>query len=149
MKTLLLILLIVKIPGSIRAADEEQKMIYEKSAELFGLEYRIAIPKKSVLLGPRAWTDGHAPLAPKKAEKLALEYCRESFGDLSWETEQIALIPLGEDLWIYRVEAKAPTGGLLPKVPVYVLMNGEVVKWEFVEKAPREGGDKRKEKPSR
>jgi hypothetical protein len=80
-----------------------------------------------------AWTaDAESPpLAPRRAEQLAIEKFRHLVADnIKWKRESITLEDAGDGLhWIYivRFTYAGISAGLSPRLDVVVLMDGTVL----------------------
>jgi hypothetical protein len=68
---------------------------------------------------------------PRKAMEVAIEYAKKTFIPLEWEVEEVAILRHGRK-WYYRVDLELNTGGLQPKVQVYLRLDGTVIPWKRV-----------------
>jgi hypothetical protein len=131
--TILISLLLV---GCANAADPDQ-LAAHSSTTIRGVTYESVLTFAMVSKPPK-WNSAvePLPLQPNAAEKIALDYVRQSLKikDLSppaeWRLFETSLVRVGRlELWYYAISViwSTPGTGGRDSVIVYVLLSGELV----------------------
>lgn len=101
-----------------------------------GKDYRGAIESKRLNDAP-SWESGadQPPLGARSAERLAREYVRTTFPDLEWRTEEIGLLPVKGNKWVYMVKLRdmQKRSGNSSPFPVCVYMDGTIAELKPIE----------------